>query len=268
MTETWHHGLVARWWAEVAEPEKRELAYFRAAITRHGEPALDLGCGTGRLLLPLLADGLDVDGVDISADMIDRLRENAESAGIDVGGRLAVQAFDELRRPRAYAVVFSVGSFAIGGDRQRDATALRRAYEHLRPDGVLLLSYEVLADDDHRSMSDQTSYPRPWPETGDVVTLADGDDLELLKRATGYDAASRTHSLEIRALLWRGGTLVREESGSLRNTYYEPDDLARMARNAGFDQVVVEGPYTGRAPAPGDDTVILVAHRGDDKRCG
>ena len=49
---TWHYGLVARWWAEVNRPDEAELAYLRTAIHRFGEPALDLGCGAGRLLLP------------------------------------------------------------------------------------------------------------------------------------------------------------------------------------------------------------------------
>jgi len=56
---TWHHGLIARWWAEfnVATPE--ELAYFKAAVRRFGEPALDLACGTGRILFPFLAEGFE-----------------------------------------------------------------------------------------------------------------------------------------------------------------------------------------------------------------
>ncbi len=107
MTGTWHYGLIARWWAEVNRPEAAELAYLRAAIARFGEPALDLGCGTGRLLAPLLADGLDVDGTDISADMLGYARDAGEAAGIDMAGRLAAQPFDGLDRPRRYATVFS-----------------------------------------------------------------------------------------------------------------------------------------------------------------
>ncbi len=68
--QTWHFGLMARWWAEFNRAEPAELAYYQAAIERSGQPALDLGCGAGRLLLPLLAAGLDVDGVDLSPDML------------------------------------------------------------------------------------------------------------------------------------------------------------------------------------------------------
>ncbi len=99
-TGTWHYGLIARWWAEVNQPDEAELACLRAAIARFGEPTLDLGCGTGRLLVPLLAEGLDVDGTDISPDMLGYVRDAAEVAGIDVEGRLAAQPFDGLDRPR------------------------------------------------------------------------------------------------------------------------------------------------------------------------
>ena len=59
MTEpqTWHHGVVARWWAEfnVSGPE---IAYFQKFIEDDGQPALDVACGTGRLLIPYLRAGL------------------------------------------------------------------------------------------------------------------------------------------------------------------------------------------------------------------
>jgi SAM-dependent methyltransferase len=261
-TGTWHYGLLARWWAEVNRPEPAELAYLRAAVARHGEPALDLGCGTGRLLVPLLAEGLDIDGTDVSADMIAKARGAAARAGIDADGRLAVQAFDQLDLPRRYGTIFSIGSFAIGGSRDRDQEALRRVHDHLRPGGAVLLSYEVISDEDHALLAaPERAYPRPWPDAGMRATLADGDELELRTRATAYDPATRVHSLEIRALLWRGASLVREETGSLRNTYYRPADVVAMLETAGFTAVEVEGPYTRRAPDPSDDTVVVVARR-------
>jgi SAM-dependent methyltransferase len=262
MSGTWHHGLVARWWAEVNLPEPAELAYLRAVVARFGEPVLDLGCGTGRLLVPLLAEGLDVDGTDISADMLAHARDAGETAGIDLTGRLAAQPFDELDRPRRYATIFSIGSFAIGGSAERDAAALVRIHDHLLPGGAVLISYEVASEADHARMADPGRiYPSPWPAAGDRVTLADGDELELLTRAAGYDADLRCQSLEIRARLWRDDRLVLEEQASLLCTYYHPDRLRTMLVAAGFVDVRVEGPYTGRAPEPSDDTIVMVARR-------
>ena len=77
---TWHHGLVAEWWAEF-NLEGPEIEYFRRFV-EDGQPALDAGCGTGRLLVPWLRAGLDVDGCDASADMVALCRERARREGL------------------------------------------------------------------------------------------------------------------------------------------------------------------------------------------
>ena len=69
--QTWHYGLVSRWWAEF-NLDGPEIDWFRPFVEA-GQPALDAACGTGRLLIPYLRDGLDVDGCDISPDMLERL---------------------------------------------------------------------------------------------------------------------------------------------------------------------------------------------------
>jgi SAM-dependent methyltransferase len=70
--QTWHYGIVAQHWAEFQNysVDGPEIAYYQKLLKRFGQPALDAGCGTGRMLLPYLRAGLDVDGCDISPDML------------------------------------------------------------------------------------------------------------------------------------------------------------------------------------------------------
>src|SRR4029078_10747648 len=65
---TWHHGLIADHWALVNLDAPEVDIYERHLRS----PVLDAGCGAGRLLAPLRDRGFDIDGCDLSADMIER----------------------------------------------------------------------------------------------------------------------------------------------------------------------------------------------------
>jgi SAM-dependent methyltransferase len=59
----------------------------QAFVERHCSPAerlLDLGCGTGRLLLPLAREGYSVVGVDLSREMLDVARRRAAEEGLSI----------------------------------------------------------------------------------------------------------------------------------------------------------------------------------------
>jgi hypothetical protein len=52
--QTWHYGPMAEWWAHFNTDGGDELAYVQPFVEA-GQPALDAGCGNGRLLLPCCA---------------------------------------------------------------------------------------------------------------------------------------------------------------------------------------------------------------------
>jgi len=54
-------------------------AYYRELARRVGGPVLELACGTGRLTIPIAADGHEVVGLDASPAMLRRARQKAES---------------------------------------------------------------------------------------------------------------------------------------------------------------------------------------------
>jgi SAM-dependent methyltransferase len=127
--QTWHYGLIAKWWSEFnVDFRPHEIPYFQRHIERNGQPALDVACGTGRLLLPYLRAGLDVDGCDVSADMIELCREKATREGLSP--TLFVQPMHELDPPRRYKAIFICGAFGLGSTREQDFEALRRFHEY------------------------------------------------------------------------------------------------------------------------------------------
>jgi SAM-dependent methyltransferase len=93
---------------------------------------LDLACGTGRLLIPYLRAGLDVDGCDVSADMVALCREKAAREGLSP--TLFVQAMHELDPLRRYKAIFVCGAFGLG--LQPQEVLPQRGHGHYPPPGV------------------------------------------------------------------------------------------------------------------------------------
>ena len=117
--------------------------FYLELIRASGQPALDVGCATGRLLLDYRAQGIDIDGVDESAEMLDLCREKAAELGIEVA--LYQQRMEELRLPRTYATILVPSSSFQLLNRPTDAEqALRRFSDHLQPGGLLVMSFMEL----------------------------------------------------------------------------------------------------------------------------
>jgi SAM-dependent methyltransferase len=258
-SETWHYGLVARWWAEFNTATPIELAFYRTIIERYGQPALDLACGTGRLLLPLRRDGLEVDGCDISTDMVGFCRAQAASEGL--APELFVQASSELHLPRTYRTIYICDSFGIAGS----AEALRRCYHHLAPGGALAFNVHLPYQEADRwncwLPEHRRSLPEAWPDTGMRKRAANGDEIELRSRRLNLDPLEQVWTREIRATLWRNSEVVKEEVHGLRERAFFRNEVLLLLAQAGFADVAVKGDYDERDVKEDDLMLVFIARK-------
>ncbi len=130
-------GLVADLYRHLRS-ETFDPAPYARFIERTGEPALELGCGDGDPILDLRALGLDVEGLDSSADMLDRCRKAAAVRDLDV--TLHHATFQTMDLGRQYRSIYFAGAtFNLLPDDATAEAALARIAEHLHPDGAALI---------------------------------------------------------------------------------------------------------------------------------
>lgn len=195
---------------------------YAAFVEGVGGPALELGCGDGDPLLELRRRGLDVDGVDSSADMLARLRRRADERGISVS--VFHQRMEALDLPRRYRAIFLAGpTFNLLPDDGAGLAGLRGIRAHLDEGGRALVPLFVPS-------------PTPAGDIGRVRTAvgADGAELRVCVVAEERDEAARTQT-----------TLLRYErqDGAGRSVVERPWVLHWYSR-AGFEALAGDAGLT------------------------
>lgn len=262
--QIWHYGLMARDWIEFFTEPGVEGAYFKELIKSAGGPALDLGCGSGRLLLPFLKAGLNVEGCDYSADMLAVCKENLAAHGVDT--QLHQQGIHELDLGRTYKVIIACGVIGLGGSKRLARQGMARCYAHLEPGGLFAFDYETPWNDppywNGWLPEGRRSLPTAWfqPEA-ERLLMSDGNYLENTVRIISQDPLNGTAVKQIRFRVWQGDELIEEEIQTLESEGYLKDELLLMLELAGFEDVKIFGDYTDQPATMDHKNLVFVAKK-------
>jgi SAM-dependent methyltransferase len=135
--DQFYTGLIAQAYAPL-RGDPAPAAPYERFVRKWGEPALEIGCGHGEPLLDLVRAGLDVTGLDSSADMLALARAEANRRGLVVD--LFCQRMEELDLSRIFASIYFAGpTFQLVIDDSAAAITLERIAQHLMPDGRVLI---------------------------------------------------------------------------------------------------------------------------------
>lgn len=198
------------------------------------------------MLLPLLRAGIDIDGCDISADMIRLARQAATREGF--APNFYCQPMHELDVPRRYRMITICGSFGLGGSRDNDLDTLRRCHAHLELGGALIFNKQMEyasreAWEDWLGES-RSKMPEAWPERGPPRVAKDGGQHFMQIRVLDVDPLEQTYAREVHLEKWIDGKVAAEENYVLHGSLYLKQELMLMMRVAGFKEVFVRGNYT------------------------
>ncbi|HEV7206938.1 MAG TPA: class I SAM-dependent methyltransferase [Jatrophihabitans sp.] len=135
------HDVAQRYDDDLRGDEAETVAFL--AGLAGDRPALEFAIGTGRIALPLAAAGVRVDGIEVSPDMVDRLRAKPDGAGLDV----AMGDMTTTSTGRVYGVVYLVFNTIANLLTQDDQVrCFDNAARHLEPGGVFVVECLVPGD--------------------------------------------------------------------------------------------------------------------------
>jgi SAM-dependent methyltransferase len=250
-----YRGLIAQAWDLLRGDYSiwPDRPFYREIIERQGGPALDVGCGTGRLILDYLAAGLDVDGVDNSPDMLALCRAKAAGMGIDIEHRLHLQEMDGLDLPRKYAVIFVPSlSFQLVLDPPAPETAMARFHDHLAPGGVLVMSLKSRLWENRRTPP-QMQWS-PWFKLAE----RERDDGATVRRFIRemYDHDQQLEHEENRYEVLRDGEVIEAEFHSRCPCvrWYWQDQAIGLFERAGFANIRMTAQESVRPATPEDNS--------------
>jgi SAM-dependent methyltransferase len=235
-------------WA--AEGEAVELGFMENVLKEHPGRSLEIGCGSGRLLLPLLQKGFEVDGLELSEEMLRLCRDSAATLGLapvlhhgDMTAFVPAEAYASLLVP-AFTLQLA-----------EDANATLKAFHgQLKSYGVLYLSVfrpqaELLKELPENEWYDDHGIELP---DGRKAALRTRHRLDRKQRILFREHHYTLHSEEG----------VQEHFSEQTVRWFTPRQLSAMLTKAGFEVLNAMADFEPELPVDDDSQIVtLVARR-------
>jgi ubiquinone/menaquinone biosynthesis C-methylase UbiE len=240
-------------WENAQTLGRRDVAFWRRVAAKAGGAVLELGCGTGRVSLPLARAGVQMVGIDRSAPMLDRARKRI----LKSSSPKILKSLD-LVRGDIRALPFDAGAFRMvlapygilqSLIRPKDLTATLASVARVLPAGGTF-GIDLVPD-----------VPK-WREYENRVQLrgrAGGAQLTLVESVR--QDPKRHLTTFVQTYIERRGTKTREHRFDLTFRTLSVRQMTRQLEGAGFRVDAVLGDYRGRPWDARADVWILMAKK-------
>jgi ubiquinone/menaquinone biosynthesis C-methylase UbiE len=238
-------------WENARTVARRDVAFWQRLAAAQDGPVLELGCGTGRVTIPVVRAGAQVVGIDRSAEMLARGRHRLRRAKLQDGALLVRGDIRALpfRSGRAFRLVMAPYGILQSLTRERDlAETLASVARVLGRGGLFGID---LVPDLPRWSEYQRRTSLAGTRGGTRLTLVESVRQDRRKRLTIFD----------HEYIERRGAQRRVHRFSLTFRTLSVPQMARRLEAAGFRIQAVLGDYQGGPWDSRADVWVLLAKR-------
>lgn len=213
-----------------------DVALWDTLAQEAGGPILEVGCGTGRLMLPLASAGYPITGLDLSSAALEICRAKLRAADLAVPLYEAdMRTFDLPEKNFALAGL-GLNTFMHCASQDDQLATLTTVHQHLRPDGLLLVDV-FQPDPQLMTESDGRLYYE-----ADLTHPTTGHTVQWYWRQH-FDLAEQVRYLTYLLDDIDAAGLVRRVQLELELRYVYRYEMELLLRYTGFDTPIIYGDY-------------------------
>jgi SAM-dependent methyltransferase len=237
-----------------------DAGFWQAMASREeGGPILELGCGTGRALLPLARAGHEITGLDHSEQMLALCREKLRGEPREVRDRVRLLTADMTSfglDHRFALVTIPFGSFQHLLTVEDQLACLRRCRTHLLPHGALVID---LPNPDPAPLSSAREEPAVTADADspEVVDWTQGRRIRWWASVSESHSALQCYAFTVTYEIVDAGGASRRLTDTLRLRYVFRYELEHLLVRAGFRILALYGDYD-RSPFADDSPAMIV----------
>ena len=200
---------------------KEELDFY-VSYAKKEQKILEALCGSGRFLVPFMKQGFDISGVDLSGEMLDKLKQKAPNANV-VQADILEYSPDE---PFDY-IFISSGSVSLFTDIHLCKKILKKLKGMLAQKGKLVFAVDTVAN----RCPDDSDY-----KLSIAVKTKEGLDLTLRSK-NYYDESGQTQFSPGIYELYDGARLLKSELMDLQTHLYKFGEMEQLLTEIGFTAI-------------------------------
>lgn len=229
------------------EPPPEIYAFYREYANNAEGRIIEPMCGTGRYLLPLLLEGFNICGFDLSPYMLSLLESKAKAKGIEPDiWQGSMDSFDESG---PYDLVFIPdGSFCLLTDTESIMNALKTIYDNLAEGGIFVFDVETIHSVPHLGKPKNILYRL---DNGGMIIYTEFAHLK-----------DNLCSYICRYELVEDNEIKKTEIEEIRIILHEKNELSHMLMKAGFKEINdIKAFKKSQKPGEKDHTIVYECKR-------
>ncbi len=243
----------------IAYRERKDVDFYVAMAEQTRGAALEIGCGTGRVLIPIARAGVEIVGLDLSRSMLSLCREQLAHEPSEVQARVRLLEGDmrhfELHR-QFHLITLPFRPFQHLLAVEEQLSCLQHIHRHLTSDGRVIVdlfnpSLPYLVGEKYFEESE------PEPE----FTMPDGRKVTRRFRFTGRDHIRQVNDVELIYYVTHPNGRHERLVHAFGMRYFFRFEVEHLLARAGFVVEALYGNYDKSPFGPNDSNELIFVAR-------